>query len=188
MTTHRHLNPGPDSAEAKALANIGCLPKGAEPDGPFITDPRTLWPGDMVLIRGHGRYRLAVVTKVGRKNATAIFTTEGAVKQALDTTAYYAALNNPVDRERLAAKARTEAKATYTFLSEQIAAGNVHYTDERSLARMADMGTLDEFMDRKERLARQSFANACSNAALPLISRVLFTSATIRPNEAVKVA
>lgn len=50
--------------------------------GEIIEDPSTLTPGAIVYVRGHSKIRKAVVYKVGKKNATARFTTPGAYAEA----------------------------------------------------------------------------------------------------------
>jgi len=73
--------------EALALANVG---RYTEPTTKLAALSGTPQIGDLVVIHSRGTYRLAVIEKVGPKRASVVYTTEGAIKTAQDTAAFYA--------------------------------------------------------------------------------------------------
>lgn len=78
------------SLESKALANIGNGPRndrkvpvhfpGFIPDALATADDFEV--GQLVSIYSRGLYRLAVIEKIGRKNVTCVYTTQGALTDA----------------------------------------------------------------------------------------------------------
>lgn len=78
------------SLESKALANIGNGPRndrkvaqhfpGYVPNADATADDFEV--GQLVSIYSRGLYRLAVIEKIGRKNVTCVYTTQGALTDA----------------------------------------------------------------------------------------------------------
>jgi hypothetical protein len=69
---------GLDELDSLALLNVGLGTDG----GPTPTSLDQMYVGQIIRLHGHGHRRTGVVTKIGKKNVSAVFTTPSAVKEA----------------------------------------------------------------------------------------------------------
>lgn len=171
-----------------------------EAPGDLVSDPVLLRPGDIVVAKGHGKFRTAVVVSVGRKNAKAVFTTPGALterERLLDSLAERYARRAAVGTEY----ARTAIK-NYDYHVAKVDGSWDGYTrfasqypPERIEAEKAEsQAWLDERPDR------QAFIEAERERGIVTVTEayeegqaaregrdpfryVNFTSCTIKPNE-----
>ncbi len=150
--------------------------------GEIVDDPATLKVGDVVVTRGHGRYRAAVVTAVGRKNAKAVFTTPGAIDQTervrVAVAERWANLAAELDQaEKFAAK-------NFDFYLQEADPATRKYGVPNEYRAAAIAGGREAFLAKARADREAELARLKADSELPLLERVLFTAATVKPGQA----
>lgn len=154
-----------------------------EPAGEVITDPSTLNVGDIVAVRGHGRIRCAVITKVGSKNAQALFTTPGALRTAADIRLIVT--DNYFNRSAVSEQAAEVAGRNYDFYAEEAGPGAQYGQQATYRAQVESLGTREECTERarQDELDRVDARYAEMKEQGHLFA-VNFTNATVKPGQA----
>lgn len=195
-----------EALRAQAFANIVTLPRGTVPSTEVIEDPTTLSVGDSVWAHSRGNWRLVVVTEIGRKNAKAIYTTQGSIDETERIAA--SALARDPETERRAAEA--SARENYLYTVEAAGpADNAHWSDRiasfptlyggedgaeriakdqaEQAERLSEMGDIDTYVARRGLAAYdRAVEHKRYYAETPLHERVTYTSVTVKPGAAKK--
>lgn len=187
--------------ERLAFDNISHLPRGTEPCAATIADPTTLSPGDLVWAHSRGNWRVVVVESVGRKNAKGVYTTAGAVDQALRSAEDAEKALSPSATAAREAQVSDQARRNWATLEAKIdgtydlfARFPDQYPAERRAAVAAEAqakveayGSVEAYVAAEVSRHDAEIERWAEKCRRPLVERVGFTSVTLKP-EQVKVA
>lgn len=184
-------------AEADMIAyqpeNIEAWGSLDDAPGEIIDDPSTLEAGSFVYVKGHGKIRKAVVYKVGKKNATARYTTPGACAEAEKIADHV--VSSYRMREKIGDEVAGQAGGNYDFWVKASSPDFEGY--ERSAQRWIDEGIERAQANLAAAGSREEYASAARAARIAHIEEsyrrfqdhgpaafTTMTNATVKPGQA----
>jgi hypothetical protein len=88
--------------------------------------------GQVVTLFSRNGFRTAVVVKVGRKNVTVLYATEGGIAEAIRTADMFAQRNSPAGRRLTARQCSERYRSDFAFWTAEANPATAKYRDDRS--------------------------------------------------------